>query len=285
MHITNLTFPNLNFTCVIRLCGFNNWTVFTDFSEIWYRRYAIGDYSKIVLCNFSHSVISTWRLPGLRWSDDDAITYDPLRMRITNLTYPNQTWTSPVISACAHLVTRQCRRDFNEIWYGRYAMGDYSKIIVCNFPYSVIPTWRLLEVVRWSDDAITHDPLRMLITSGIHIDSWGGTVMRPLSMIFYTFIMTSSSLNTQSGLMDICGDVRFYASKNRERLNGFSWLFLWTLLFLRLIKIVHINVLYLEIPIWRMPKPRGETVTTPLHVIMWACVMTSCRLLRLSALR
>jgi hypothetical protein len=56
-----------------------------DFNEISYGHYAVRDYSKIILCNFSHSVIQTWRLlEVVRWSDDDAITYD-LRMRITNL--------------------------------------------------------------------------------------------------------------------------------------------------------------------------------------------------------
>jgi hypothetical protein len=38
-----------------------------------------------------------------------------------------------------------------------------------NFLHSVIPTTRLLEVVRWNDD-ITHDPLRMrTLNRNVHV--------------------------------------------------------------------------------------------------------------------
>jgi hypothetical protein len=54
----------------------------------------------------------------------------------------------------------------NDIWYGCYAMGRYSKLILFKFLHMLIPTSRLLEVVRWiNDDAITHDPLRIRITN------------------------------------------------------------------------------------------------------------------------
>jgi hypothetical protein len=39
--------------------------------------------------------------------------------------------------------------DLNEIWYGRYATGDYPKIVLFNFLQSVIPTWRANKLVRW----------------------------------------------------------------------------------------------------------------------------------------
>jgi hypothetical protein len=53
--------------------------------------------------------------------------------------------------------------DFHEIWYGLYAIGDYSKRILCNLLHPVLPSWQLLEVVRWDD--VIHDPLRMRITN------------------------------------------------------------------------------------------------------------------------
>jgi hypothetical protein len=42
--------------------------------------------------------------------------------------------------------------DFYEVWYGRYAIGDYSKLIILNFVRSVIPTWRMLKIARWKHD-------------------------------------------------------------------------------------------------------------------------------------
>jgi hypothetical protein len=39
--------------------------------------------------------------------------------------------------------------DLDDIWYGRYATGVYPKIILLNFLQSVIPTWRMNELVRW----------------------------------------------------------------------------------------------------------------------------------------
>jgi hypothetical protein len=42
-----------------------------------------------------------------------------------------------------------------------------------------------------------------------------------------------------------------------------------------LLEILLINFLYLEKLMWRKPKSRGETIMTPLRVIVWACVMTS----------
>jgi hypothetical protein len=39
----------------------------TDLDEIWYERYAIGEYPKIVLFNFLQSVIPTWRTTKNLW--------------------------------------------------------------------------------------------------------------------------------------------------------------------------------------------------------------------------
>jgi hypothetical protein len=39
----------------------------------------------------------------------------------------------------------------SEIWYGRYAIGGCSKLVLFNFLQSVIPTWRMLKIVRWED--------------------------------------------------------------------------------------------------------------------------------------
>jgi hypothetical protein len=40
--------------------------------------------------------------------------------------------------------------DLDEIWYGRYAIGDNPKIERYNFLQSVIPTWRANKLVRWN---------------------------------------------------------------------------------------------------------------------------------------
>jgi hypothetical protein len=56
------------------------------------KNYAIRDGCKFILFNFSHLVIPTIRiLEVVRWSDDDTITHDSLRMRninVTNVTNP-----------------------------------------------------------------------------------------------------------------------------------------------------------------------------------------------------
>jgi hypothetical protein len=39
--------------------------------------------------------------------------------------------------------------DLDEIWYGRYAIGAYSKIALFNFLQQVIETWRTKELVTW----------------------------------------------------------------------------------------------------------------------------------------
>jgi hypothetical protein len=39
--------------------------------------------------------------------------------------------------------------DLDEICYGRYATGDYAKIVLFDFLQKVIPTWRMNKLVRW----------------------------------------------------------------------------------------------------------------------------------------
>jgi hypothetical protein len=59
----------------------NSWT---EISEIWHGRYAIGHYYKLVISNFLHAVIPLWRmLEVVRWNNDETITYDNLHMHIT----------------------------------------------------------------------------------------------------------------------------------------------------------------------------------------------------------
>jgi hypothetical protein len=58
-------------------------------------------------------------------------------MRITdlmkpNLTQPNLSFTCD-IRLCA---LDNANKDFNEIWYGRYATGDNSILTLHNFPHS-----------------------------------------------------------------------------------------------------------------------------------------------------
>jgi hypothetical protein len=62
----------------------NGWT---DLHEILYGYCANKQYSKFTLFNFLYSLILTpLMLKIVRWDDDDAITHEPLRMRITDLT-------------------------------------------------------------------------------------------------------------------------------------------------------------------------------------------------------
>jgi hypothetical protein len=51
--------------------------------------------------------------------------------------------------------------EINKIWYGCYAIGPYSKFIPFIFLHSVTPSWQILKLARWGDDAISYDPLRM----------------------------------------------------------------------------------------------------------------------------
>jgi hypothetical protein len=40
--------------------------------------------------------------------------------------------------------------DLDELWYGRYVIGDYPKIVHYNFLQSVIPIWRAKKLERWN---------------------------------------------------------------------------------------------------------------------------------------
>lgn len=56
-------------------------------SEIRCGLYAIDNYPNLIIYAFLHSAKpSWWMVKVARWDDNDAITYDTLRMRITNLT-------------------------------------------------------------------------------------------------------------------------------------------------------------------------------------------------------
>jgi hypothetical protein len=60
-----------------------------EFIEIWHRCYVARHYSKFVLYKSSYSGMQQWRMPKLtRWDDDDAISYDHLRMRNCDMPYP-----------------------------------------------------------------------------------------------------------------------------------------------------------------------------------------------------
>jgi hypothetical protein len=49
----------------------NNWM---DFQEISYERYAIGDYSKVIIFNFGHFIVQTSQiLKFVRWYEVDAM--------------------------------------------------------------------------------------------------------------------------------------------------------------------------------------------------------------------
>jgi hypothetical protein len=65
---------------------------------------------------------------------------------------------------CTNLKLEHGLTEIHEICYENYAISDSCKLIIFNILHSVIPTRRLLKVVRRSDDdVITHDPVRMRI--------------------------------------------------------------------------------------------------------------------------
>jgi hypothetical protein len=54
------------------------------------------------------------------------------------------------VCVCTRMLqTSGCWADFDEIWYGRYAIGGYPKRVPFNFQNSAIPTWRTYELLGW----------------------------------------------------------------------------------------------------------------------------------------
>jgi hypothetical protein len=49
--------------------------------------------------------------------------------------------------------------DFDEIWYGHYAIGGWSKLVLFNFVHSLAPKQRIVKLVR--QDETAHAFLRM----------------------------------------------------------------------------------------------------------------------------
>jgi hypothetical protein len=62
-----------------------------EMNDILYGRYVIGYSFTIILSNFSHSLMLSWRILKISRRDDNAITYDLLRMWITKLTQSKPT--------------------------------------------------------------------------------------------------------------------------------------------------------------------------------------------------
>jgi hypothetical protein len=54
-----------------------------------------------------------------------------------------------VMSVCPNDSTEKLWIDFDEIWCGHYAVGDYLKNILYNFLQSVIPAWWANKLVMW----------------------------------------------------------------------------------------------------------------------------------------
>jgi hypothetical protein len=68
-------------------------------------------------------------------------------------------------SVSTHFTSREWLNGVKEIWYGRYAIGHYSKLLIFNSLRSAVPSTVMLSR-RWNnDDAISHDPLCMAITN------------------------------------------------------------------------------------------------------------------------
>jgi hypothetical protein len=101
-----------------------------------HERYAIRDYSKFIIWKFLQSVIPTLRmLEVVRRNDDDAITHDGLRVRISDLIQPyliqrNLSFTRVTrLRAFSNKTLNACK-DFNDILHERYAISDYFKFIL-----------------------------------------------------------------------------------------------------------------------------------------------------------
>jgi hypothetical protein len=79
-----------------------------EIDEIFYGRYATGNFSKLAFSDSLFCVIPFWRnFKVTRWDNDDSISHalaHDLRMRITNQTLSNQT-SSQLTSVCTNLIT------------------------------------------------------------------------------------------------------------------------------------------------------------------------------------
>jgi hypothetical protein len=66
---------------------------------------------------------------------------------------------SQLMPICTHFITREW---LDVIWWNLFGRCHLCRLQTHNFQLSrsVIPTRQLLEVVRWNDDATTHDFLR-----------------------------------------------------------------------------------------------------------------------------
>jgi hypothetical protein len=61
-------------------------------------------------------------------------------------------------------------KELNGILFGCYAICEYYSLTHFAFLYSAIETRRMVEILRWNNDAvITHVSLRVCIAAGIHV--------------------------------------------------------------------------------------------------------------------
>jgi hypothetical protein len=75
-------------------------------------------------CFLKLAIPTRWMLKILMWDVDDAVPYDPLRMRIT------PPMPSPVGSPCMHLIIRECLDDF---WWNLAWTLCYCKLIETHY--------------------------------------------------------------------------------------------------------------------------------------------------------
>jgi hypothetical protein len=102
-----------------------------------------------------------------RWDDD--ITHDPLCMRITKLSLPNLTqpilFTSDIRPHVFHF-SRMVGQNLIKFGMDIIPWVTIQNTYFRTFLHFVIPSWRILKFASWDeDDIISHDPLRMRITS------------------------------------------------------------------------------------------------------------------------
>jgi hypothetical protein len=129
------------------------------FYKIWCRRYATLQTHALLFPTIGNTRVTDAEIRVL----GSAISHDPLCIFLTNVTQLNVTWP---FHKCYPSVRSSWLEngwsDFHEIWYECYEFGYRSKRIRFICSHLIIPTWRMLKVVRWhDDDTITHDPLLM----------------------------------------------------------------------------------------------------------------------------
>jgi hypothetical protein len=112
-------------------------------------------------------------------------------------------------------------------WGERYATGDCSIYIIFNVLHYVVPTWRMLEFVRWdNDDAITYSQCAQVVTSSHCYHSKLGYRFSFCYQCCMCALKTSLPIITLSKLTSVRND-----AVTQEWLDRISWNLAWFFFF------------------------------------------------------